>query len=279
MIIAAFLLELVFVQAMFYYSDISPKLIDRRPKGNMTLKRTLAAGFFCFILHVSAAAQSEAAKGLVVRSYPEGAQVTLTGEVTVSGITPATFEHTLVGDYKLELRKYGYERYRTRVTLDPTKMTEMSVRLSPKTRYKAAGRSVIIPGWGQRYTDQKTKGFLFTALAVGSVAAYLIADREFDDKREVLDDRLRQYDRAYQSGTYDEVVRLYDELDAAQGEAYDAENIRRITMGAVIGVWCLNLLDALFFFPEERTTFSVKGLAVGSAAQPGEVGLSISMGF
>ena len=50
-------------------------------------------------------------------------------------------------------------------------------------------------------------------------------------------------------------------------------------MGAVIGVWCLNLLDALFFFPEERTTFSVKGLAVGSAAQPGEVGLSISMGF
>jgi hypothetical protein len=245
----------------------------------MTLKRILAACFLCFILHVSVAAQPEAAKGLDVRSYPQGAQVTLTGEVMVSGITPATFNHTLVGDYKLELRKYGYETYRTHVTLDPAKLTEINVRLSPKTRFKAAARSFIIPGWGQRYTDQKSKGLLFTALAVGSVAAYLIADHDFDDKREVLNDRLRQYDRAYRSGSYDEVVRSYDELDAAQGEAYDAENTRRITIGAVVGVWCLNLVDALFFFPEERTTFSVKGLAVGSSGRPGEVGLSVSMGF
>ncbi|MDH4157991.1 MAG: PEGA domain-containing protein [candidate division Zixibacteria bacterium] len=245
----------------------------------MTLKRILAAGFFCFILHVSAAAQPEAVKGLVVKSNPEGAQITLTGDVMISGITPATFEHTLVGDYKLELRKYGYERYRTHVTLDPAKMTEVSVRLSPKTRYKAAGRSLVIPGWGQRYTDQKTKGLLLTVFAVGSVAAYLIADDDFDDKRAVLNDWQRQYDRAYRSGIYDDMVRLYDELDAAQGEAYDAENIRRITIGAVAAVWCLNLLDALFFFPEERTTFSVKGLAVGSSAGTDEVGLSISMGF
>lgn len=245
----------------------------------MALKRILATVLIFISLPLILNAQGIQTGSLTVRSIPEGALITLTGEVVVSGVSPATFNHVLIGDYRLELKKYGYENYKTHVVLDPNKNTQVDINLSPKTRFKAMARSLFIPGWGQRYTDQKTKGFLFTTLAVGSVVAYLIADDDFDDKKQIYDDKLREYDITKSSGTYEDLVKIHGELVEAQEDAYDAEDIRRVTIGAVIGVWGLNLLDALFLFPEERGTFSVKGLTIAPDVSPVNTGVTISMDF
>lgn len=245
----------------------------------MALKRILTIVFSVLVLSVYGQTQTGMVGDLTVRSQPQGAQVILTGEAVVSGVTPARFSHLLIGDYELTLKKHGYETYTTRVILDPGKATEIDVTLSAKTRFKAAARSLFVPGWGQRYADQKTRGFVFTLLAVGSVAAYLIVDNDFDDKREYFNDLTGRYDSLSVAGNIGELRRLYPRLAEAQEETYDAEDIRRITIGTVIGVWGLSLVDAVFFFPEERAAFSVKGLSVKPSTDLSRVGLTISLTF
>ncbi len=245
----------------------------------MALKRILATTLFLICFLITLSVENVLAGSLVVRSVPAGAQVVLTGEVVLSGVTPVVFGQTLIGDYKLEIKKYGYETYDTRIVLDPSKITEVDASLSRKTRFKAGARSFLVPGWGQQYVSKKGKGLVFTSLTIGAVVAYLIADADFDDKRESYLTKRDEYDETNQSGTYEELVRLHAELTDRRAKAYDAESWRRISIGAVVAVWGINMLDIVMFFPEERGVFSVKGIAVAPTTSPEMTGLRLSMEF
>ena len=226
---------------------------------------------------VAVAAQTPAAGStVIITSSPAGAEATLEGDLIVRGVTPAEFNQMLIGNFKLVVRKDGYETHTSNLLIDPTRETRVDVRLSPKTRVKAAARSVLIPGWGQRYTDQKTKGFLFTLLAAGSVAAYFVADERFDDKDEEFQRLVSQYDT---TSTYSARQDLLPHLTAAQEEAYDAENLRRWSIGAVIGVWGWSLLDTFFFFPDRQAEISVKGLSIAPQASPTQIGIQLTRKF
>jgi len=243
------------------------------------LKRTLTMAALALMLAVTKSAHGTDG-GFAITSSPPGAEVTLEGEAVVVGITPTTFLHPLVGDYRVTVRKYGFENYRSRVILDPAKPLALDIRLTPKTRLKSAVRSLFIPGWGQRYTEQKTKSFVFNLLAAGSVAAFLLADEEFRYRRDLFDDVKRVYDSSASAGAgYERMQQLHTELTAKQKKAYDAESTRRATIGAAIGVWGLSVLDALFFFPSEHGTFSVGGLSVEPNAKPGVFGLQMTRRF
>lgn len=235
---------------------------------------------FSFIVAATVAAQQPGSTGLVVRTTPPGAEVMLEGEAVVTGISPTFFQQQLIGEYKVKVKKYGYENYSTKVILDPTKQMEIAIKLSPKTRFKAAARSLFIPGWGQRYADEKLKGYAFTVLAAGAITGYLIANEDFNDKYDTYESRLDTFDEARRSGaSYAELRTLQQQLADAQSTAYDAENLRRIMIGTVIGVWALNLVDALFFFPSDGATFSVKGLSVSPSADGKTFGLTLTHGF
>lgn len=242
-------------------------------------KWILAAVAVATVIGQTCVAQDQSTTGVTVISTPAGADVTIAGDLIISGVTPVTFRHPLIGDYKLTVKKYGWETYSTRVTLDPGKATEINVRLSPKTRIKAATRSLVIPGWGQSYSGKKTKGYFLTLLAVTAVGAYLIADEDFDDKNKTFNNILRQYDSTATFGTISDLKWYKTRLDEAQDKAYDAENVRRLSIGAVVGVWSLAFLDAIFFFPEERGTFSVKGITINPTLEPQQFGLSFSKRF
>lgn len=243
------------------------------------LKRILT--FTAIVLSFAAAVSAQSAdSGFSVISSPPGAEVTLTGDAVVAGVTPTTFRQPLLGEYKVTVRKYGYENYNSRVTLDPVKSLALDVRLTPKTRLKAAARSLFIPGWGQRYTDQKGKSFVFNLLAAGSIAAFLIADEEFRYRRDLYNDISKTYDSSKTAGAgYDQMQRLYAELSAKQKKAYDAETVRRATIGTVIGVWGLSVLDAILFFPSDHGTFTVGGISVEPNSRPGTLGLKMSRRF
>jgi hypothetical protein len=246
----------------------------------MLLKRILTACLFFVLLPVILNAQGTVQGNFTVTSSPAGAEVVLKGEAVVVGVTPTVFQQPLFGEYKVDVRKFGYEKYSTRVILDPSRPQELTISLSPKTRIKAAIRSLVVPGWGQLYAEQKTKSFIFNLLAVGSVAAYLIADNEYNDKY----DDYKASERAYDStithgGSYVDIRNRYLDLRDNQEEAYGAETIRRITIGAVVGAWSLSVLDALFFFPRESGTFTVKGLTVKPETDNGTIGLTLSKSF
>jgi hypothetical protein len=223
----------------------------------MLAKRTLVFLFAVGLL-LQAFSQTLAAS-FSVNSDPVGAEVILEGVVTIVGITPVSFEQGPEGEYKVRIKKYGYETYRSSVYLDPQKPMSLSVNLKPKTRFKALARSVLIPGWGQAYTDQRLKAGCFLLLAAASVGSYLIADSDFDDKDDRYNDLLREYNSL---STYEGKLALYPRLAEAREEAYDFESVRRITIGAVIAVWGLSALDLLFFFPETGSELAVGSLSI-----------------
>ncbi len=245
----------------------------------MTLKRILAATIVAIVMPAITWSQVITTGNFTVRSLPPGAQATLNGETIVTGVTPANFTHLLIGDYKLSVSKYGYETYNTRVTLDPSTPQTVNISLKKKTRFKAMARSLFIPGWGQKYTDQKTKSFLYPVLTGLGGLAFLFTNDEYNYRKDNYDRRLTEYDSVKVSGTVDELRALQPGLENARNKAYDAETSRRIAGGIVIGVWSLNLIDILFFFPEERGTFSVKGLTFEPNATPNQFGLTLTRKF
>jgi hypothetical protein len=227
-----------------------------------------------------AAAQANPPGNLTVRSNPPGADVRVDGEASAAGITPVTFKYSLIGSYDLRIAKHGYETYKTKIALDPAKETVVDIRLSPKTRFKAAARSLFIPGWGQRYAEQKSKGFLLHLMAAGAVTAFVVTDHDFNKKFDRFDGLQVAFDSALAAGAgNEEMAGRYNTLFDAQKKAYDAENNRRLAIGSMIAVWGLGVLDALLFTPEERATFTIKSVAIEPQAGPSSFGIRLSKSF
>lgn len=216
------------------------------------------------------------AQPATVVSYPGGAIARLVGDAEVAGVTPVSFSQPLFGAYELIVSKPGYETHKEWVVLDPSRSMEFAVELSPKTRLKAGMRSLFVPGWGQLYTDHYGKAILFAGLTVGAGVAFLIADHSFDNK---YDDYKAARSRYYAASTTTERARLWDDLAAAKRDAYDAEDVRRITIGAAVAVWGLNLLDALISSPGHSSEVSVKNLSIAPAADFEHVGLQVGVRF
>ncbi|MEW5797029.1 MAG: DUF5683 domain-containing protein [Candidatus Zixiibacteriota bacterium] len=244
------------------------------------MKRILitAAGFW--LLPLVSLAQAQPVGALTVITTPPGAEVSLAGDANLAGISPITFTYPILGEYELVIRKLGFEEYRTNLLLDPQKPQQVLVELSPKTAAKAAVRSMVIPGWGQRYCGHKTRSIVFGVLFLGSAVALLDTHNEFKDREGTYLMRLAEYDRALvRGGTISELSALHAELASAQADAYDAEDDRRVAAFAMIGVWGLNVIDAFLSAPGERATFSIKGVGVEPAAYDDGFRVTFSRAF
>ncbi len=243
------------------------------------VKRFLSCLAVCLMPALLAAQDSSLAGGLTVRSTPPASLVTLEGAVTVTGITPTTLYHRLAGPFDVTVSRPLYEKYHTTLYLEPGRSQSLDVKLSPKTRFKGALRSMFIPGWGQLYSEQKGKSILFGVLAIGSASAFLIADHNFQIKY----DRFKESDELYQNARDSADFGTLRDLDARrrahQEEAFDAEDVRRGTIGAVIGVYALSLLDVLFFFPDDKGALNIEGVSVTPTTNSGTFGLALSRNF
>ncbi|MBU0983187.1 MAG: PEGA domain-containing protein [candidate division Zixibacteria bacterium] len=243
------------------------------------MKRILATLLMVATLPLGVVAQQSSTAGVQVSSDPPGASVTLSGDAVVTGITPTFFTYPLIGEYKVKVNMRGFETYKSSVYLTGDSPTSIAVSLSPRTGFKAAVRSMFIPGWGQWYGEQKTKGLLFNVLFAGSVAAFVIADHNFGNKEDEYLKRLDDYNEAVNSGDGIDLTTRWNALAAAQKDAYDAENLRRVTIGSVAGIWGLCLLDALLFTPGQPAIVDIKGLAVEPSAGPDQFGITLVRRF
>ncbi|PKK84562.1 MAG: hypothetical protein CVT49_03020 [candidate division Zixibacteria bacterium HGW-Zixibacteria-1] len=211
------------------------------------------------IFIISGALSAQEASGFSVVTKPTGAEVFIAGDKVVSGVTPVNFQQALEGNYRVSIKKDGYETYKSSLFLQSGIGRSLNITLKPKTRFKAFSRSFFIPGWGQTYADQKFKGGLFFVATAGALASFLIADNEYDDKVGIYDDYFDRYDAMTSIGDKEQ---FYPILAEARKDAYDAETIRRVTIGAAIAVWGLNLLDVIFFFPEKNIESGTNSLTV-----------------
>ncbi len=136
--------------------------------------------------------------------------------------------------------------------------TTIDFKLKPKTRVKAALRSIVIPGWGQRYYGAKTKGnVMFIGALVGGATAGIMHLR-FDNKR---DDYLNFLKRYENERSVPEKYLMLAELYDRQQDAYDAEQQRNIVGAIAAGIWVYSVLDAMLFFPDYGISISGANLS------------------
>jgi hypothetical protein len=127
----------------------------------------------------------------------------------------------------IEVFRNARNEYLVRVASEPAiyRMPQADVRLS------ASWRSLLVPGWGQVYKDQDTKGAAFAAAQVLSLAALIFmqteVNRRHDDYLRIRDfnnpdveDRFQEYRRAYQT--------------------------RNVVGYITLGIYLVNYLDALY---------------------------------
>jgi nitrogen fixation-related uncharacterized protein len=240
----------------------------------MLPKRTLAI-FILSLTPLGLWAQ-DASPGLNIITNPPGAEASLIGAVTVTGLTPVNFNQSLEGNYRLVVKRAGYETYKSSIYIQAGRSISMNLNLKSKTRLKAAARSLIIPGWGQSYMEQKLKGLAFGASAAISVAALWIIDSDFDDKKNEYERILAEYNRAL---TFLEKERLYSLASDAKKKAYDAETARRIAFGAAVAVWGLNLLDIVLFYPQFGESLIIGSVDIRPEKLSDGASLSLSYKF
>ncbi|MGE5682500.1 MAG: PEGA domain-containing protein [Bacillota bacterium] len=133
------------------------------------------------------------------------------------------------------------------IETDPDYTYRVSARYNDFT-LAPLGYSFFLPGAGQFYNGSYIKGVsIFAGALISGYLVYSSSDN-YNKKLQIYNDALQRYANA--SNESDAVFSRSVVL-SAQSDAKSALNIKRISIGALIGIYVYNLLDALIF--ESRT--------------------------
>lgn len=244
----------------------------------------LAVSLCCQLLAVSFGnsglyAQSDVANNaetLKIYSLPRGAYVEVNGSYSFIGRTPFVIPVRLVGKYRIKASMAGYETYKATVNLSSRRASKITLKLSPRTRFKSSYRSFLLPGWGQMYGQSTFKGFLvgITQATLGVITLFAIDDYQAEKD-----------DYEFALSNFEQVKTNLGEAEAAFlivqkefGDLNDAKDFRDAMVLATAGFWLYNVVDAIFFFSgRKKTATATFGLAphLGVPGSPGEIGLSM----
>ena len=188
---------------------------------------------------------------LTVTSAPPGVVVKLAGEYELVGTTPWKVYRPIAGIYRVEASAPGYNSWTRTVVLGPTGIQDLHVKLSRKSRFAAAARSLVFPGWGQHYNESPAKrNVIWIAEAASLVTVYVLWDR-YQNKK---DDFEAVADVYRDSRNIDAIPILRRELERRDQLASDAfDDVEKAQMVA-IGIYGLAFLDALLSGPPEAGT-------------------------
>jgi len=128
--------------------------------------------------------------GTIISSDPPGASITLEGEYNLSATTPCRLPDNVNGKFELKANMSGYESWSGDLIILPGQDNHFSFSLAPKTRAKAALRSLFLPGWGQYYAGLKEKAIILNISTIGFAIGTVLADNDFRRKREEYFTRL-----------------------------------------------------------------------------------------
>jgi Family of unknown function (DUF5683)/PEGA domain len=231
----------------------SPRALDGRRGGSLAsapprtpgrslVRSACILGITLLVAAAPAAAQAPAPRGsLTIRSRPSGASYELSGPQQIVGQTPATLTRAFSGRYQVTGTLPGWERWSGSFTFDGLAPDTVWMALRAKSRIKAAGRSLLLPGWGQFYAERPGRGWLWIGAGVASAGALVWTALEYDD----AEDLYRVADYLYQNATTPAgAAAALEARNVAAAELDDALQSRRIATGVMAGVWALAALDA-----------------------------------
>lgn len=223
----------------------------------MTVRLPLFAALVLLTAASTASAQTAAPPGsLTILSRPTGASYRLVGEQEIVGRTPATLVRGLAGRFRVEGFRPGYERWHRTIMVDGAGADTVWMTLHRKSPALAGLRSLVVPGWGQFYTEQPARGTIYLTAAAAAGVVLALAQQRYQQR---LDDYRAADERYLGASTVDAINAAFLERAAASRKVDDAYSTRQIVLGAAAGVWGLAVLDAVAWFPRpENGTWSLR---------------------
>jgi len=188
---------------------------------------------------------------VVVDSKPSGAMVRLRGLYNFTGRTPFVVPYPIHGKYKIKATKEGYESVKRNVDFVGSSESNLFIKLSPKTRFKAACRSSFVPGWGQLYGGNNVRGIIITTFQIALGVGTLVAIHDYNNAHDDFERALDNFNMNMSSGAYRE---FQNELKNTE-KAYNFRNTMLIT---TFGFWAYNILDSIIFFSENASQIEFK---------------------
>jgi hypothetical protein len=195
-----------------------------------------------------------------VLSRPIGAEVALDGEYSMVGRTPYTISHFLRGSYRIRAAKPGYEKWEANYVFNGRGDDKLSIKLTPKSRYKALWRSMLVPGWGQAYSDHKTRGAIIGLMQLGAGGVLIYQHSKYTEALNDYNTALKNFqaNQKNQEGQAD----LIAQVRARQADLNNAYDTRQRWLILTGLIYAYNLADALLFFPSYRDRAMEVGLTL-----------------
>jgi len=185
---------------------------------------------------------------LSVSGTPTGATITLGNRII--GDMPLKDLIVSWGQYNLGIKHSGYENAKYIVKLAPAETKMLRINLIPKKKLKAVFRSVIFPGFGQKYAEKSGRAILYPILELAAIGGIIWAD----DKVGTEVKRYKGYKHNYTYAiTEDEIDLSRNGMDKAYKSAVSARDQRTLMIGAAAGIWIWNVLDAAIWGPNVNT--------------------------
>lgn len=213
--------------------------------------------------------ESNNANLVKVDSTPPGVIVHFNGLYSIVGRTPFVVPYPLEGRYKIKATKPGYESETSSVNFVGNSESSIMVKLKPKSRRKAALRSLVFPGWGQFYDDDKLRGVIISAANIALIATTSLAFNEYNQSQNALDRAVKNFETAMT----EENSRIVQERLA---EAQDDYDFRKTMILVTASFWAYNVLDSILFFSSGRDGIQVKTSFSSSANSFGENKIELS---
>lgn len=151
------------------------------------------------------------------------------------------------GTHHLNIERAGYHPLEKDIIVQQEQMILNDINLLPKSRAFAFFSSTIIPGSGQFYAGEKSKGFLLGLLTFGGAAySYFSYQNYLNLKNDYLNSK-DKYLANVDSGIMDD---LRNDMNSKWDGYKKARDIRNISIAATAVLWAYNIFDAIVFFPQ-----------------------------
>jgi hypothetical protein len=194
--------------------------------------------------------------------------VEVRGPLKAVGITPFWAPRFPIGSYKIAVSRKGYYTRSTSILLNRGDSLHVSARLKEKPRYMGFVRSLVLPGWGQRFNERPVRGAFYTGAeaVAGGVAIYLATQYNHSATRykEIAD--------SLNAATTVEALTLYSNKLLEHQVSFEHHYNQAFTAAMVAaGIWGLSALDALVFGPVREPLPEV---SLDAAPAPNLLGLA-----
>jgi TM2 domain-containing membrane protein YozV len=191
---------------------------------------------------------------LNLSSNPDVGFLTITtlnkfAKVAVKGVKkpqdlPLEFFELKYGSYPLKMYRKGWETKKETVEIKKQQTTRINVIMMPKSKRKAVFYSLMFPGAGQIYADNKIKGFAFSILGSGMVSLLIGKAMVYNEENETIGKFQTDYQNAI---TASEIETTWQVYQNQVNEVNDLQSQLLIYGGGLAATWFINVVDAYLF--------------------------------